>query len=320
MDLIAADLHVEGSAGVVRAGGEDHPGRAVSGQDPDQAGDAVRCRFEVVGHGDIGPAGLHDHGVVHVALREDRRGFHGLDAEVTCRLATEDVCEQGPGIGQRVTHPADLRVRGEQRRGGAVPNHRVPLQTNGVLTKEPRPPQFEQQSQHPREGFGVRNGVCRRRISRPDVQAKVRSAQRGERPFVALGVPGVESGCNAQTGSELFKCLALGRFFHREVQDGAVDDEVEAVLDGNVLRLVRYAFHHILRGGAGADRHAYGFADYADALLEANGLTQRRSHLMQQVFGGKGLPVGESHVEFDSMGPHQMHLRRQPGNGGQVPQ
>ena len=179
VQLLAAGLHAEGRVGVVRAGRKDDPRRPRAGEHPDQAGDAFRRRFQVVRDGDVGPAGFHDHGAVHIALAQDLRGLHRFHGEMARRVTAEEMRKKGSRVRQGVAHPADPGVRGDERRGGAVADHRMPLQADGVLPEQPGPPQFKEDGQHPGEGLGVPQPVRRRRGPLAHPQAHVRAAQGG---------------------------------------------------------------------------------------------------------------------------------------------
>ena len=320
VQLGTAGLHAEGRVGVVRAGRKDNPRRSGPREDPDQAGDAFRRRFQVVRDRDVGPAGFHDHGAVHVALAQDLRGLHGFHREVARRVTAEQMGKKGPRVRQRMAHPADPGVRGDERGGGAVADHGMPFQADGVFPEQPGPAEFKQNGQDPGEGLRVPEPVRRGRGPLADAQAQVRPAQGGHGGLIAGGVPGVEGGADPEHGPQVFHGGALGRFHHGQVQDGAVDDEGQPVRPGDFLGLLGDQRDDVGGRRAGVHGDGDGLPLDGDPAVGAHGFGEGLAGLLQHGFGGQGQPVGEAHVELGAVRADKVHLCREPGDGGQVAQ
>ena len=320
VQLGTAGLHAEGGVGVVRAGRKDNPRRTGTREHPDQAGNAVRRRFQVIRDGDVGPAGFHDHGAVHVALAQDLRGLHRFHREMAGRVAAEEMGKEGSRVRQRMAHPADPGVRGDEGGGGAVADHRMPLQADGVLPEQPGPAEFKEDAEDPREGLRVPQPVRRGRWPRTDAQAQVRAAQGGHGGFIAGGVPGIEGGADPEHGAQVLHGGRLGRFHHGQVQDGAVDNEVQPVRPGDFLRLLGGQRDDVGGGRTGVHGHGDGLALDGDAAVGTHGFGEGLARLLQHGFGGQGQPVGEAHVELGAVRTDKVDLCREPRDGGQVTQ
>src|SRR5579859_8171747 len=130
-------------------------------------------------------------------------------------------------------HPADLSVRGDERRRTPIPEHRVAFESNRFLPEEPRPAKLEEHSEETRERLGIAEAMPRRRFSRTDVKTKVGTAQGRERVLVTRCVPGEERRADAELRAKTIERGAFGWWQDREVHDRAVFDEIQAVSRGD---------------------------------------------------------------------------------------
>jgi hypothetical protein len=318
--LPAACLHAEGRIGVIRPWCEGEPCRPGAGQHPDQAGDAFRGGLKIVGHGDVSPPGFHDHGAVHVPLAQHPRRLDRFHGEVPGGVAAQDVGKEGAGVRQGVAHPADLGLGRHQRRGGAVPDHGVPFQADGVLAEKPGPAQFEEDPENPRERFRILQAVFGRRRQVPHPQPHVRAAERGHGQLVAHGITRVQRRAHTQPGPQVVQGIGLGGLDHGQVQDGTVHNEEQSEGLGNLLRLLGALDHVVRGGGPGVDRDRHGLPFDADSLVGAHRFEQRLVGLLKHRLGGQGQSVRESHVELRSVRAHQVDLGGKPGDRGEVTQ
>ena len=186
---------------------ELEPRRGLTGEHADEGGAAAaRARLddacssvragalEPVGDRDAGPARLDAHRAGPVALAERKPLSHRRHREVPGPRAAEDVGEDRGGIRAGVTEPRHARVRGEQRHGRAIGDHRMALDRHRVLAVEPGAARLEQVPEDAHRVDRVVDAVGGPGRAWTDLDPDVRPVQLGERVLVGDVVPEVEDG------------------------------------------------------------------------------------------------------------------------------
>ena len=279
------------------------------------------CRSSQSVIGQARPAGLHGHGARQVALPERQAAALQGDREVAGGGPAEQVGEQRGGVRSGVAQPAHPGLRGDQRDGAAVGQHRVPLDRHRPLAEQPLPAVVQQRAEQAYASTGPETRWWATVSPSPTLTPRsgpwswanafssVTSSPKNTTALAAICIRSAST-ADALVGGDhrqFDDLLAAGRVDPRPGRRPGADRLQDQVGD-------------LGPGAPRVDGHARRLDLQPDPLAAADQRRQRLDQLVRNCCRSGARASTKPDVELGAVAADQMDLAGQPGQRGEVAQ